>query len=199
MSELELVQNGKFYIWVVQRIRAERIRVLSSIPFPIEPRVVCISITDPDTTDSSIDEKGECFPCKRVKCYVIQIDIQPACKPVPFATACARKRHAGEISSCQQPANVFAVSNSKFYGVRKTLWKMGDRDLRFCEMHAALVCWDTYNITGEATMVYDNATIKLCSPSALTNFVLPPMREKPHAHFLKALRMSLKMHKRHII
>ncbi|KAI9074743.1 hypothetical protein K1719_043275 [Acacia pycnantha] len=37
----------------------------------------------------------------------------------------------------------------------------------------------TFDTAEEATMVYDNAAIKIRGPNALKNFVTPPPREKP--------------------
>ncbi|KAJ0043412.1 hypothetical protein Pint_17638 [Pistacia integerrima] len=49
-------------------------------PVTAVPRVVRISMTDHDATDSSSDEEGELFGRQRVKRYVNEINIEPSCK-----------------------------------------------------------------------------------------------------------------------
>ncbi|EOA13615.1 hypothetical protein CARUB_v10026682mg [Capsella rubella] len=146
-------------------------------------RKVRISFTDPDATDSSSDEDEEdfLFPRRRVKRFVNEITVEPACNNASAAVSMKeRKRLSDESlqSPAKRPLKVSVSGQTKkFRGVRQRPWGKWAAEIRDPEQRRRI--WlGTFETAEEAAVVYDNAAIRLRGPDALTNFSIPPQEEE---------------------
>ncbi|KAI4326855.1 hypothetical protein L6164_019382 [Bauhinia variegata] len=147
------------------------------------PRVVRISVTDNDCTDSSSDEEAhETFTRHhRVRKFVNEITIDScssendAVSRSKLIKSCRTKStvNRGGVSVSRRQLKV--ASGKKFRGVRQRPWGKWAAEIRD-PLRRVRLWLGTYDTAEEAAMVYDNAAIQLRGADALTNFLTPPAR-----------------------
>ncbi|KAL4204045.1 hypothetical protein AMTRI_Chr01g130240 [Amborella trichopoda] len=159
------------------------------------PKLVRVSVTDADATDSSSDEEDNSSSCsystgfsrQRVKRYVHEINIQLCSREGAGSADVKTRRRTARKSGF--PAIQRRSVGKKFRGVRQRPWGKWAAEIRDPARRVRL--WlGTYDTAEEAAKVYDNAAIQLRGPGAPTNFSPPPAdipaTNSPETHDLPA-------------
>lgn len=153
------------------------------------PKIVRISVTDADATDSSSDEEysgGEKVKRRRIKRFINEVNIEPCTTsslrdPLPASKngGVSRRRERGKkCSPVVVKQSSSSSGNKKFRGVRQRPWGKWAAEIRD-PLRRVRLWLGTYDTAEEAAMVYDNAAIQLRGPDALTNFTTPKTTPSP--------------------
>jgi len=139
-------------------------------------RIVRISVTDNDGTDSSSDEERELN--QKVKRYINVIKFESCTAAVAAKRENKQPVRGNSGNARSRRQSCIPNGGVKYIGIRMRPWGKWASEIR--DPSTRCRCWlGTFNTPEEAALAYDEATIRYKGPNAQSNFPKSPVKFTP--------------------